>query len=78
MSLQKLPDGMRIDLKVYLTNGQMSAAILLGNFPAIPPIDLTKEVDVANLLSAVGAGEDLAGWRVMTAAEIKEYREEEA
>lgn len=80
MSPQKLPDGLRIDVTVYLTNGEMRAAVALRNFSIIPPISITDHIDVNSLLSAAGLGDnpDFAGWRVMTAAEIKEYLEDNA
>ena len=80
MTLPKLPDGMRINLMIYLTNGQMNAALSLGNFSVIPRIDHAESVNPAEILRAAGFddGDDLASWRVMTSAEIKEYQEDEA
>lgn len=77
--LQKLPEGMRIEITIYLTDGHTNAAISVGNFSVMPTLNINEPLDVAGLLRSSGlrAGDDITGWRVMTAAEIKKFREEE-
>lgn len=81
MGVFKMPDGVELDLKIYLAgtvSGQeVETVITLGGLTAFS--DGVKDalnvetIVKANNLDALGSG-----WRIMTRDEIKDYRERQS
>lgn len=77
MTMIKLPEGVEVDLKVYLVGmieeNEVEIALTLGGMPAISDsvheyLDLQSIIASQNLLDL---GTD---WRVMTRPEISDYK----
>lgn len=81
MSLVDLPLGVRASIEVYLISDKLGAEVCLAlrNLPKFPTFD--GDVDAHALITSLGLQGEFAqlaiqadDWRVMTPAEIVDYR----
>jgi hypothetical protein len=75
----RLPEGLEVDLKIYLTGtvqGEVTEIVItVGGLPAFAvPV---QTVDVAKIVKEYELDKLGTDWRVMTREEIKAYRENE-
>lgn len=75
-----LPTGVRATLEVYITNGCDEMCVSLCALKSVPNLD-EFQPDLPRLLEAVGAPMEQFSdgtWRLMTDAEIVDYRRQES
>lgn len=78
MSLIALPEGVELDLKVYVVgmvgSVETEVMITLGGLPAFAD-DIKETVELTRIVKSQGLDELGTGWRVMSRAEITDYKQ---
>ena len=77
MSLIKMPEGVELDLKIYLVgqveDEEMEIVLTLGGMPAFSD-DVHKCVELSHIIKSYKLNDLGSDWRVMTRDEIKDYK----
>lgn len=81
MALIELPDGVEVDLKVFLVGvsdgEEVEIAVTVGGLPRLSD-DMLPVVDVDRIVQAYNLALFGAEWRTMTRAEISDYKRRQA
>jgi hypothetical protein len=81
MSLIELPEGVEVDLRVYLVGSvdgeDVEVALTVGGLPRLSD-QMLPCVAVDTIIKAYDLDDLGAGWRVMTRAEIADYKRRKA
>lgn len=76
----RYPEGIEGALYLYLTSDSTGLNIRVGLTGLKRPIEPKNEIEPTGLLQSFGKDEAISGladdWRFMTAAEVKEYKED--
>jgi hypothetical protein len=80
MSVIKMPEGVELDLKVYLAGEidgeEVEIVLTVGGLPAFAD-SVLERADLAHLVDSQGLDKLGSGWRVMSRAEITDYKARE-
>lgn len=80
MSIVRMPEGVELDLKVYLAGliegEEVEIVVTVGGLPAFTD-NVLEHVNLDHLVETQGLADLGTGWRVMTRAEIADYKARE-
>ena len=80
MSLIKMPEGVELDLKVYLVGMvedlEVEIVLTVGGLPAFSD-DILKQVDLPRIIKSNNLDDMGSGWRIMNREQIADYKARE-
>ena len=80
MSLIKMPEGVELDLKVYLVGMvedlEVEIVLTVGGLPAFSD-DILKQVDLPRIIKSNNLDDMGTGWRIMNREQIADYKARE-